>query len=108
VDRVCGCDGNIYNSPCQANAAGQDINNLPLCTSPPGTFACGPRFCMHGAEYCEAKVGGSVTNPGSYVCYPLPAACSGTPSCQCVSGSAMCGNCTVSGAGDVSTACLFP
>jgi hypothetical protein len=25
-----------------------------------------------------------------------------------VSGSAMCGNCTVSGAGDVSTACLFP
>jgi len=37
-------------------------------------------------------VGGAVTNPGSYACNALPAACGGVPSCACVAGSAtICG-----------------
>jgi hypothetical protein len=107
VDPVCGCDGQVYGNECEANAAGQDISNLGGCTMPTGTFACGPRYCMKGTQYCEAMVGGAITNPGSYACHALPAGCGTTPTCACITGSA-CGNCTMSAGGDIMTACLFP
>jgi hypothetical protein len=71
-------------------------------------FACGPRFCMRGTQYCEIMVGGAVTNPGNYACHNLPAGCGATPTCACLQGSAQCGNCTMSASGDLMTACLFP
>ncbi|HMF43827.1 MAG TPA: hypothetical protein VKQ32_24300, partial [Polyangia bacterium] len=108
VDPVCGCDGNVYGSPCLANSAGTDISDQGGCTPPQGMFACGPRFCMHGTQYCEAMLGPLPGNPGAYACHPLPAACGTTPTCACLQGTAQCGNCTMSAGGDLSTACLFP
>jgi len=108
VDPVCGCDGVVYSNTCMAAAAGTDISDLGGCTPPTGTFPCGPRFCTHGTQYCEGKTGGAATNPGDYACHTLPAGCGGTPTCACISGSAMCGNCTMSNNGDIMTSCLFP
>jgi hypothetical protein len=77
------------------------------CTPPNGMFACGHLFCSHGTQYCQATIGGAADRAGSYACQPLPAACTGTPSCACLTGAA-CGNCVVSAAGDVMTSCLVP
>ena len=105
---VCACDGHVYGNACEASSAGQDVSASGGCAPPTGLFACGPNFCRHGSEYCEAKVGGPVTNPGNHACHPLPAACGATPSCACLAGLAMCGACSVSAAGDSKTACLYP
>jgi hypothetical protein len=108
VDPVCGCDGSVYSNACLAAAAGTDISDLGGCTAPAGTFACGPRFCMHGTQFCESRTGGAVQNPGGYGCIAVPAACNGTPTCACVQPASSCGNCTMSNSGDITTACQFP
>ena len=51
---------------------------------------------------------GAASNAGSYACNPLPASCGATPTCACLTGTAVCGNCTVSAAGDLNTLCLLP
>jgi hypothetical protein len=108
VDRVCACDGKVYNSPCEAAAAGYDISNNGTCTPPSGMFPCGARFCMRGTQYCEQMIGGAVDNPGSYACHALPAGCGTTPTCACLNGVAQCGMCTTSASGDFTTTCAFP
>jgi hypothetical protein len=105
---VCGCNGHVYNNVCEAGAAGQDVSSSGGCTPPTGMFACGSTFCAKGTQYCEAMVGGAVSNPGSYACHSFPAACGATPTCSCLTGAATCGNCTMSAAGDLTTSCLFP
>jgi hypothetical protein len=104
---VCACDGQVYASACDANAAGQDVSDSAGCTPPAGMFGCGHMFCAHGTQYCQATIGGAAGLPGSYACQPLPAACNGTPSCACLTGT-MCGNCVVSAGGDAMTSCLVP
>jgi len=84
---VCGCDGQNHPGQCQAEQAGTDVNQLGLCTPPAGMFRCGWSYCQQGNEYCSGQVGGAVTNPGSYACKPVPAACNGTASCGCVGGT---------------------
>jgi Kazal-type serine protease inhibitor domain len=108
VDPVCGCDGVVYSNACLAAAAGTDISDLGGCTPPAGTFACGPRFCMRGTQFCEARVGGAVTNPGAYACQTLPAGCGGTPTCACLQGASQCTTCTVSNSCDATISCMFP
>ena len=108
-DPVCGCDGVVYSNPCMAAAAGQDIDESGSgCKPPSETFACGPRFCNHATQYCEAMIGGPAGAAGSYGCHLLPAACGTTPTCACLAGTAQCGNCQMSTAGDLTTRCLFP
>jgi len=84
---VCGCDGQNHPGQCQAEQAGTDVNQLGICTPPSGMFRCGWSYCQQGSEYCSGQVGGAVTNPGSYSCKAVPAACNGTPSCGCVGGA---------------------
>jgi hypothetical protein len=106
---VCGCDGQVYLNTCDAEVNGMDVDQTASdCTPPPAAFACGPNFCTHGTQYCEALVGGAAGNPGSYFCTALPASCGATPTCACLTGTAVCGNCTVSAAGDLNTLCLLP
>jgi len=81
---VCGCDGQNHPGQCQAEQAGTDVNQLGICTPPSGMYRCGWSYCQQGSEYCSGQVGGAVTNPGSYACKAVPAACNGTPSCGCV------------------------
>lgn len=103
---VCGCDGNNYASECEAARAGVDVSSTATCTPPAGTFRCGWSYCQHGTQYCSAEVGGAVDSPGVYTCVALPAACSTTPSCACVSGTAA--TCSQSAAGDVTLTIPVP
>jgi hypothetical protein len=109
IDPVCGCDGVVYSNPCMAAVAGQDIDESGSgCKPPSETFACGPRFCTHATQYCEAMIGGPAGAAGNYGCQLLPAACGTTPTCACLAGTAQCGNCQMSTAGDLTTRCLLP
>jgi hypothetical protein len=76
---VCGCDGQIYDSDCEAAEAGVDIGGE--CTAPQGTFQCGPGFCTTADEFCQIynEFASHQTN-----CVPLPPACAGGPSCDCI------------------------
>jgi hypothetical protein len=102
---VCGCDGQIYAGVCEAAKAGVDVSSNANCAAPTNMFRCGWSYCRHKEEYCYAQVGGAVTNPGSYVCTPLPAACAGSPSCACVPGASMC---TSDAQGDVTATLAVP
>jgi hypothetical protein len=103
---VCGCDGKNYAGQCQAEQAGTDVNQLGTCTPPAGMFRCGWSYCQQGSEYCSGQVGGVVTNPGSYSCKAVPAACNGTPSCGCVGGAGTF--CTADAQGDVTVTLPVP
>jgi hypothetical protein len=110
-DPICACDGRIYDSPCLANMAGQDESNTGGCTPPNGRFACGPRFCARGAEYCLAtKQQNAGNSPGTYTCMPLPASCGTTPTCACIprpTGTAcISGSCSQSAVGDLEMGCV--
>ena len=108
IDRVCGCNGQIYTSPCVAAGAGHDIDETgTTCKPPDGTFACGPRFCTQGTQYCDAMLGGPA-RAGTYTCRQLPAGCGATPTCACLAGVAQCPICQMSAEGDLTTPCLVP
>jgi hypothetical protein len=102
---VCGCDGQNYAGQCEAAKAGVDVSSNATCPEPTGMFRCGWSYCKHGAEYCYAQVGGAVTNPGSYTCTALPAACNGVASCACVTNSSFC---TTNANGDVTVTLPVP
>lgn len=109
VDQVCGCDGQVYSNPCMAAVAGQDLDETGAgCKPPSGTFVCGPRFCAHGSQYCEARIGGPAGAAGNYGCLTLPVGCGANPTCACLTGTAQCGNCQMSTDGDLTTRCLLP
>jgi hypothetical protein len=108
IDQVCGCDGQIYNTVCAASAAGVDIDETGGCAAPSGTFACGPRFCMKGTQFCERTFGGPAGAAGGFICRPLPSACTTPATCACLSATTCGGTCTMSSAGDLTTTCNFP
>ena len=93
---VCGCDGNLYRSPCDANLAHVDVVNG--CETPPGKFRCGTQFCTSGAQYCVRYL-------FAYACADLPAACGTTPTCACIA-EPKCNACTVSADGIVTVECV--
>jgi hypothetical protein len=103
---VCGCDGKNYPGECQARQASADVSSTATCAPPAGMFRCGWSYCQEGAEYCSAQVGGAVTNPGSYTCKALPAACNGVASCDCVVGTGPL--CSTSAQGDVTVTLAVP
>ena len=76
---VCGCDGNLYITPCQAELSRVDLAPDAHCVGPPGTFRCGTQYCTHGTQYCQAwywnDVPGSVGQPyiAHYSCADLAA-----------------------------------
>jgi hypothetical protein len=104
---VCGCDGQVHGNECEALAAGADVSAFGGCTPPPGTFACGWRFCPRSGTYCSALVGGPAGGPGSYDCAPLPTSCGNTPSCSCLQVGPAC-QCTQSPNGDLTVRCFAP
>jgi len=106
AEPVCGCDGKNYPSPCEAARNGVDVSSNAICPQPTGLFRCGWSYCQHGVQYCHAQVGGAITNPGSYACTALPAACGGVPSCACVAGNATI--CTTDTNGDVTATLEVP
>jgi len=108
---VCGCNGKLYRSPCQANLERIEVSTSGGCETPPGKFRCGTVFCTPGTQYCQVHYTNDVRDAitgGPYIygysCGDLPAGCGATPTCACVT-STECGDCTVSADGDLTTMC---
>lgn len=86
-EAVCGCNGELYATACEANQAGQSAHvSVTECSTPPaGMFACGDGYCDVSTEYCAQVDGGDIG------CRALPAACT-VPSCDCFDYN-VCGTC---------------
>jgi len=82
---VCGCDNELYDSVCDAAAAGTDVAFLANCEVPTGAFACGYSFCILDMEYCAIEGGASP----SASCIELPPVCM-PPNCNCLSDCCDC------------------
>ena len=102
---VCGCDGKVYGSACQAELAGVDVSLLGACKEPPGTFVCGTHYCKLGLEYCEVDLSDVSGFANGYGCHTLPIQCGdGTGDCACLAG-VPCGNQCKGGSGSLFAIC---
>jgi hypothetical protein len=104
VDPTCACDGNVYDNPCLANAAGFDVANFGGCQAPAGQFGCGAHFCATASQYCQAQPFATPMLEQSQ-CLTVPAGCGAAPSCGCLSG-VICGDaCSAAGDGGLLVMC---
>lgn len=73
---VCGCDGKIRATECEAHAAGSDLDVNGACRElVPDWITCGARLCDAHTSYCEIVLSDVVDPPTDYTCKPLPPAC---------------------------------
>jgi hypothetical protein len=105
LDPVCACDGKVYSNACSAAAAGVDVSTMGSCMAPQGQFACGPKFCASGKQYCQRSVSDVSGVPDSYGCVPLPNACGSAPSCACLAGVACGSYCKADARGALTVTC---
>ena len=99
---VCACDGKVYDTACDAAAAGQSAHvSLTECSAlPDGMFPCGDGFCKLAVEYCR------VGSDGVPACAAPPPACANDASCGCLAGNIDCGSCSpTKGGGALATLC---
>ncbi|MEI8255278.1 MAG: hypothetical protein WCJ30_06345, partial [Deltaproteobacteria bacterium] len=68
---------------------GLEVFPDPTCST---TFACGPMRCARAGQYCSIILD-DTGGPNLYACPPVPAACSGAPTCACVTGSSSGAGC---------------
>ena len=102
---VCACDGTVYANPCEAQAAGYDVNQLDGCTPPDGMFSCGASFCDLATTYCQRTVSDVVGWDDDFVCVTLPGACPDPPSCACLT-AVPCGSmCSGTGPAGLTVTC---
>lgn len=86
---VCGCDGQLYDSPCAAAMAGVGQSGAVGCAPPVGKFSCGFAFCDIATEYCKHTIGHG--EPESWVCVPLDCPVD-TTGCACITDPSPCGD----------------
>lgn len=96
---VCACGGSVAGNDCAAYSEGLDLNEPGGCEAPSGMFACGEKFCST-SQYCSANPPDVSGIKGVYSCKQPPAACGGTPTCECVKGPGY-DDCTVDAEGNV-------
>lgn len=105
-DPVCGCDGTIHSSICDAQTQGVDLDVTGTCPVTPGNFACGARECTIADHYCrrfQSDIGGE---PDSFQCNALPIGCSSVSDCACVAGEPCGGECSGDGATGFTLTCF--
>lgn len=86
---VCGCDGRVYSSECEANLAGTGFGgSCPPEEWPEGLFGCWSAACELGAQYCERPFGDGNDSNVYFTCHPLPSECEALTTageaCECV------------------------
>ena len=82
---VCGCDGKMHDNACDAYADGTDLDAYGNCPLDEDQFRCGFKQCSTTDEVCQrdgAVLHGDLNT--NFSCVPMPAACKGSPSCQCL------------------------
>jgi hypothetical protein len=84
-DPVCGCDGMMYGSECEAQSAGVDLSVAGGCPAVEGAFECGYTWCESGAEYCRRDVD-DTGMADFWHCLPLPGGCPIPATCDCLAG----------------------
>ena len=95
---VCGCDGKVHDSECEAHAAGVDLAVMGGCgTRMPDWLPCGQRLCDVRKDYCATYLSDVFELPTDYFCRPLPASClpgdgSTRPTCDCFPRDVACRN----------------
>ena len=102
---TCACDGNVYSSACDAEAAGFDVSVYGGCTPPDGAFGCGAIFCTLATEYCRRTVSDVVGIDDTYECLGLPGACGSTAACACLSDEPCGGLCEGDAASGLTVTC---
>ena len=99
---VCGCDGKVYASRCDAAAAGESVHvSLTECSEPPeGQFPCGSGYCTVGVEYCRQDADDEIG------CAAMPNGCEATPTCSCIITATDCAICgPTKGGGALALSC---
>jgi len=78
-DPVCGCDGNSYQTPCDAAQFGVNIAANGSCEN-----TCGDTLDCTQGGYCMINVDGDCSGSPGF-CTPVPATCppDGDPVCGC-------------------------
>jgi len=110
LNGTCSTDGMTCGGEACTNAC--QFCNILRCTTghwqrvesfPAPCFACGTGTlrCQTNAEYCYSVMGGALGTQPSYACLAVPAACRPTPTCTCLGGEHIPGNCTQAGAGEL-------
>lgn len=81
-ESVCGCDGQMYPSQCEALRAGVAVSQFGGCPGPEGTFACYDLTCDRG-QACRISANDTpVGTPYYSNCVALPDDCAQAPSCD--------------------------
>jgi len=83
--QICGDDGKVYASACEAAQAGHDFGTG--CAPPPETFACGGFFCDPATTFCQTSE--STCGPPTSKCVSYPSSCD-PPDCECLGGQVAC------------------
>ncbi|MBK9036988.1 MAG: hypothetical protein IPL61_38015 [Myxococcales bacterium] len=102
---TCGCDGVVYSSPCDALAAGADLDASGSCPVPAGAFACGYAQCDLRTGYCRHDLSDVVGEPDTFTCVAVPSCPSEFPTCACLAGEPCGDACTGVGATGLTLTC---
>jgi hypothetical protein len=101
---TCACDNQVYGGECDAHVSGVDLNAHGTCPLDAAHFACGYTQCALATQYCRREP--HTTGPETFTCAALPQpACSGTPSCACLSGERCSSACTGDARAGLTLAC---
>lgn len=87
---ACGCDGQLYDNPCFAAAAGVDLSAAGGCEPPADLYPCGPLFCEEGT-FCYHEVSDITIEPDQWTCVAIPDECMGMVDCECLLPATNCG-----------------
>ena len=99
---VCGCDGKVYATGCEAALAGVTLAPAETCVGPEKQFPCGPEFCNPLLEFCSSTRGSgyrkclqsppecfakTVDSPPDCACWPEAGNFAGCRPCRIVGGT---------------------
>jgi len=73
----------VYQTACDAAAAGVDVDIDNACTPPLDMFPCGEKFCAALTEVCRIQVSDVSGFPDTFECEALDPGCNGSASCDC-------------------------